>query len=674
MYVDTHPDDVARIADAAVRFATEGGRYEVIYRSRIKGTDVYRIIHAFGEHVYTDSGVRLAQVWYSDEGTVSESSEFNAADLNRNLSNALHEESALKASHYDFLTGLPNMTYFFERGESEKSAIENSGGEPLLMYIDFGGMKHFNSRYGFAEGDRLLKAFAKILAATFGNDNCCRIAGDHFTAITERKGIEKKLKRIFKESREIPDVKCPPVHVGIYQSRGDKVHISTACDRARLASRELKSSFASGFRYYTKAMSDKEARKQHIIENLDAAIQNRWIQVCYQPIIRSVNEKICDEEALARWHDPMLGTLSPAEFIPYLEEIGLIYKLDICVLEQVLEKMKHQQELGMTLVPHSINLSRVDFDVCDMVEVFRRRVDAFGIPHDKISIEITESSIGRDFDFMKDQVERFRNLGFPVWMDDFGSGYSSLQVLQSIPFDLIKFDMGFLRRLDEGESGLIILTELLKLATALGVDTVCEGVETEQHMRILQEIGCAKLQGYYFSRPQPPEVIFRKAAEGFVFGYENPEESSYYEQIGRVNLYDLTVIAKEDENSMQNAFNMVPMGIVEVRGDSTRFMRSNQSYRAFIKRFFGFDLSMIGSAYAKYSNTFMNNVVKTCCEQGLRSFYDEKMPNGCVVHSFARRVSVNPVNGSIAVAIAVLSITDPNSTPTPDNFFQNDIK
>ena len=125
------------------------------------------------------------------------------------------------------------------------------------------------------------------------------------------------------------------------------------------------------------------------------------------------------------------------------------------------------------MVPHSINLSRSDFDACDIVEEIRRRVDAAGVAHDRITIEITESVVGRDFGFMKGQIERFQKLGFPVWMDDFGTGYSSLDVLQSIPFDLIKFDMSFMQKLDEGDSGKIILTELMKLATSLGVDTVC---------------------------------------------------------------------------------------------------------------------------------------------------------------------------------------------------------
>lgn len=130
-----------------------------------------------------------------------------------------------------------------------------------------------------------------------------------------------------------------------------------------------------------------------------------------------------------------------------------------------------------------------------------------GIERGKVTIEITESIIGSDFTFMKEQITRFRELGFPVWMDDFGSGYSSLDVLQSLKFDLIKFDMGFLRKVDEGNNGKIILTELMKMAVALGLETVCEGVETEEQADFLQEIGCSRLQGYLFSKPKPFEQM-----------------------------------------------------------------------------------------------------------------------------------------------------------------------
>ncbi len=362
-----------------------------------------------------------------------------------------------------------------------------------------------------------------------------------------------------------------------------------------------------------------------------------------------------------------MGYMSPAEFIPALEEAGSIYKLDLYVLEQVLEKLRMLRDLGLHIVPQSINLSRKDFTACDIVEEIRRRVDAAGISRDRITIELTESVIGSDFDFMKEQVARFQALGFPVWMDDFGSGYSSLGVLQSIKFNLLKFDMSFLQKLEEGDSGKIILTELMKMATALGVSTVCEGVETEAHVRFLREIGCSKLQGYYYSKPVPLEHLIEFQDKHPKIGYENPAESAYYEAIGCVNLYDLAVITNGDENSFQNFFNTLPLGIMEIKEGGIRFVRTNQSYRDFIRRFFGIDLSDNAAEYSDSpfgpGSAFMA-LVRSCCRDGNRAYFDEQMPDGSIVHSFARKIGTNPVTGVTAAAVAVLSITEANEGTT----------
>ena len=666
MYKDTHPDDAARIAEAALRFAVQGGRYEVIYRTRSK-TGGYRMVHAAGRHVYTDSGVRLAEVWYTDEGPYIEDAAAQVSELNRAFTNALHEESLLRASSYDYLTGLPNMAYFFELADAAKGAMLKAGEHPALLYLDLHGMKFFNSHNSFEAGDRLLQDYAAVLRSHFGTENCCRIGGDHFAVVSAERGLEEKLDAFFRDCRDINHGNNLPVRVGIYSSRLENVHVSTACDRAKFACDAIRDSYESGYHYYDHRMRDEAERRQHILVNFDRALREHWIQVCYQPIVRAVNGHVCDEEALSRWNDPERGLLSPASFIPALEEAGMIYRLDLYVLEQILEKMRLTEKAGLRVVPHSLNLSRSDFSACDMVEEIRRRVDAAGIPHDRITIEITESTIGSDFEFMKKQVERFQALGFPVWMDDFGSGYSSLDLLQSIKFNLIKFDMSFMQKLDEGDGGKIILTELMKMATALGVETICEGVETKEQAQFLREIGCAKLQGFYYCRPIPLAQIIERNRKGIQIGYENPEEAAYFEAIGRVNLYDLAVIAHEDENAFQNFFNTLPMAIMEIRDGQVRFTRTNQSYRDFVRRFFGVRLAEQEPDYSAApfgkSAVFLK-LVQSCCQSSGRSFFDERMPDGAVVHSFARRIATNPVTGTSAAAVAVLSITEPDEGAT----------
>ncbi len=572
------------------------------------------------------------------------------------------KESIEKGNHYDLLTGLPSMTRFFELADVEKYETLKKGGEPALLYMDFSGMKFYNRKYGFAEGDKLLQAFAQILIRNFGNDHCCRIGGDHFAAITVKSGLEDRLHHIFREAQDINGGKSLPVHVGVYNCQEGNVHASIACDMAKLACSELNGAYASCFSYFSQQLSDDAERKQYIIENIDRAISERWIKVYYQPIVRATNRNACEEEALSRWIDPVKGFLSPADFIPALETSGLIYKLDLYVLKRALEKLQYLKKAGLPVIPQSINLSRSDFDACDIVEEIRGLVDRAGIPRDRITVEITESIIGSDFDFIKRQVLRFRELGFPVWIDDFGSGYSSLDVLQSLKFDLIKFDMGFMRKLDEGENARTILKELMQMATSLGVDTICEGVETEEQVRFLEEIGCSKLQGYYFSKPVPFEADAVSGGSGPAIRYENPEESAYYDAIGKVSLYDLSSIVNEDENLIQGIFNTLPMAIMEARDGKGQYVRSNQSYRDFMKRCLNIELSDEVMDFAaspdQYGLGFIR-IIQQCCAGGNRAFFDEKMADGSTAHCFVRRIGQNAVTGKTAIAIAVLSVTDP---------------
>lgn len=571
----------------------------------------------------------------------------------------------------DDLTGLPNQRHFFDLAEAEKRRLHDEGKRPVMLFFNLVGMKHYNRQYGFDEGDRLICELAGILAAHFGESNASRFGQDHFAVVTDEEHVESRLREVFRECDDINEGKVPPISVGIYRYSLEDVRVSIACDRAKYACDQRRGVYVSGFVYFDIDMVKQVETVRHVVNHLDRALEEGWVEVYYQPIVRAVNGRVCDEEALARWVDPEWGFLSPADFIPALESAGLIYRLDLYVLDRVLEKIKFQRESGFPIVPHSINLSRSDFDACDIVEEICKRVDASGTARDRITIEITESIIGSDFDFMKEQVERFQELGFAVWMDDFGSGYSSLDVLQSIKFDLIKFDMSFLRKLDEGDEAKIILTELMKMATALGVDTVCEGVETKAQSRFLQEIGCSKLQGYYYSKPIPLEQLTERYDKNMQIGYENTEESNYFETIGKVNLYDLSAIAGEgpdksgdvNDAQFQNVFNALPVAIFEIVGESAEYVRTSQAYRDFVKRFFDIDLVERMPALTGMTNRSESSFLRCvheCCESGNSVFFEEGMPDGSVAHAFVRRIGSNPVTGAIAVAVAVLSITEPN--------------
>ncbi len=561
---------------------------------------------------------------------------------------------------YDRMTDLPNMRHFFNLARQEKKRIQEAGHEPVMVYANINSIRYYNRQYGFKMGDRLILKFAEILSRNFGEGRVCRFSSDHFTMVADEEQVEEILKKVLDECETAIDGKKMSIRVGIYPNKLEDVDVFVACDRAKFAADLKKGELDSTITYYDEDMLKRSEVNVHVIQNLDRALEEGWVKVYYQPIVRASNGKVCDEEALARWIDPELGFLSPAYFIPALEESKLIYKLDLYVVEQVLKKMKLQEQKGLYVVPQSINLSRMDFESCDIVEEIRKRVDAEGIDHSMISVEITESVIGENFDFMKEQVSRFRSLGFPVWMDDFGSGYSSLDVLHQIHFDLIKFDMRFMERFDEYSEGNIILTELVNMAISLDMETICEGVELAQQAEFLREIGCTRIQGYYFGKPIPFEEIVDKIEKGSSLEFEKPEESDYYASIGRINLYDFSSFSNENDDYSTHYFNTLPMCIVEVNGTKLWYTRCNQSYREFLQRTMKVDYNTeerdIVDFEDRKGSAFFRAVAQ-CGRDGNRLVVDEKVGSD-IVHTLVRRIAVNPVTGTTAIAAAVLAISD----------------
>ena len=668
MYVDTHIDDVAHIADAAIKFANEKSNYDVVYRSKKPNSNEYNIIHAIGKHIRTEDGTRLAQVWYTNETDLLEKKNTYSNSLQKSLNEKLYNKNTNNDSSYHYLTGLPAMTRFFELATNSRDKLLSEGKSPVLLFLDFSGMKYYNSKYGFAEGNKLLIEFAKVLTKYFKNESCGHFGQDHFTAVTSLDKVEGILENLFKDCENLNDGKTIPIRVGIYKNETELVDASIASDRAKIACNTLRNTYVSSYVYFDESMLRTINHRQYIINNLDKAIKENWIKVFYQPIVRAVSGKVCEEEALARWIDPVKGMLSPADFIPVLENIKQIHKLDLYVVSEVIKKIKAQKQAGLHVVPQSVNLSRYDFETCDIVEEIRTLVDEASISRDLITIEVTESVIGSNFDYIKEQIEKFRAYGFAVWLDDFGSGYSSIDTLQSIPFDLIKFDMRFVQRLDDNPNSKIVLSDLIKMASSLNIDTVCEGIETEEQLHFLQDIGCSKLQGYYFTKPLSFEDVLKRYEQGMQIGFEESAQSEYYEQIGRANLYDFSTIATEDEYSFQGFYKTIPMAIIELSNEAIKYTRSNASFRTFMQRSFDVDISKKRgiNEISENEKSFIS-VIKQCVQGGNRLFIDEKLPDDSLVHYFTRKIAKNKVNGRIAIAVAVISIVSAEEGTTYEN-------
>ncbi len=245
---------------------------------------------------------------------------------------------------------------------------------------------------------------------------------------------------------------------------------------------------------------------EYVVNNIDVAIEKGWIKVYYQPVVRTLTKQLCGAESLARWIDPVHGFLSPDKFIGALEDSNQIHKLDSYIVEKVCMDISDRLRRGLDTVPVSVNFSNLDFENADMLKIVENAVEKHDIPRDYIHIEITESMIVSDAVLMKGVIEGFRSAGFEVWMDDFGSGYSSLNLLKDYQFDTIKMDMVFLSSFTDKSKA--ILTAAINMAKNIGIMTLAEGVETAEQVDFLYSIGCGKLQGYYYGKPMGLDEFF----------------------------------------------------------------------------------------------------------------------------------------------------------------------
>lgn len=315
-----------------------------------------------------------------------------------------------------------------------------------------------------------------------------------------------------------------------------------------------------------------------ILQNYKRAIDYHEIQAFYQPVIRTVSRQLCGFEALARWIDPELGKIYPDEFIPVLEREGLIHLLDTAILGQVCARLRSCIINGKMPVPVSVNLSRLDFQLCDIFTVSNNIVSDYQIPHDLICFEITESVVAEKKQDMLEIVNRFRSAGYQVWMDDFGSAYSSLNILKEFTFDEIKLDMSFLRPFHLRARQ--IVTAVVKMAKVIDIHTLAEGVETEEQFAYLRDIGCEKAQGYYFGRPMPyDEALSHLQEQGITV--ESLKDRYYYDEIGRIDyLSAVPFMTRKEVDAISTAgeLNSIALALAEISGGSFRILFYNTAF------------------------------------------------------------------------------------------------
>lgn len=316
--------------------------------------------------------------------------------------------------------------------------------------------------------------------------------------------------------------------------------------------------------------------EQYILDHLEEALKRNYIKVYVQPVVRTMTRQYCGMEALARWEDPEYGLLMPGEFIGVLEKHRRIHELDIHMLNKVCETFKL---MGKRIdVPISINFSRLDYELCDIFEKLESTVLAHKVRRSSLCIEITESTLASNEELMRQYIDRFRRAGYAVWMDDFGSGYSSLNVLKDYMFDEMKIDMRFLS--DTSLRSKNILASIVNMAKEIGIQTLAEGVETEEQFEFLRNIGCEKVQGYLFGKPMPFEECLKYVAEAGMT-WEPPNLRWYYDNIGRVNVLSARPFhtgSADDVSITGRELNSIAMAIVEMKGKQVKMLYANQAF------------------------------------------------------------------------------------------------
>ena len=506
-----HPDDAGNVAHVSDDFANHRSGYNVFFRAR--HADGYHYIHAVGEWMTMPDGAELALLTYTD---VSESSKEIAVMTEK------YHLFRKDEFYSDPVTGLPNINYLIKFGDERVHALRSAGKQPVLIYFDVNSMQSYNNQYGFKKGDELLCLISAVLQETFPGSLIVRGVEDHIILITDPESRMKLCEKIEQANRRIRKEaygNTTGIMAGICEMTGD-MRCAEAMEHTRHAVRRIGSDLNKVWRFWSPDADEQYWKQLYIVENHEQALSNNWFRVYYQGIAETETGRGAALEALARWADPVRGTISPADFIPTLRKYHLLYKLDLYIFEQVCREIGVRYENGLPLVPVSVNFARQDFDHVDMVAELNRIVDSydidrFGIGKDYFIIEITEQDMATAPERFYEQLAALRSDGFRVWLDDFGSAYSSLNVFSKMDVDLIKFDMDLVRNLDgKNKVNREILKAITGICRKLGIHTLAEGVETEEQKEFLISIGCELSQGYLYHRPEPLEQILYKRQNG----------------------------------------------------------------------------------------------------------------------------------------------------------------
>lgn len=434
------------------------------------------------------------------------------------ITQSKHSEAvAMQMAVTDLLTGLSNRLGL-ERHLPD--AITQHPHESFaIMVVDIRGFKQINESMGMAAGDEVLKVVATRLSGCIkSSDFLARVGGDEFAIILH--GMETRDAAMRVASRIIDIVSKPSevgnqhhltlsCHLGIAFYPMDGHDLPDLLRKAEFALAHARMGGNEGFKFFETAMVEMAEQRYRLEEELRYSIKRGELQLYYQPIIDIADNRLIGAEALVRWNHTNRGLIPPDEFIPLAEESGFIRELGVWVLDTACRQVAAWQALGHPFYV-TVNVSSSQIPDWLPISMIEETAERYGISHDSLVLEITESVLLTDFDKGLAWIQGLRNAGFPVYLDDFGTGYSSLSYLKRFPVSAVKIDKSFVREMKEDPSSRALVEAIVVMAHALGLIVVAEGVESKGQMNVLNELGCNRGQGYYFSRPLPADQFMER--------------------------------------------------------------------------------------------------------------------------------------------------------------------
>ena len=454
---------------------------------------------------------------------------------------------------YDRLTGLYSKQYFYQ--QAGEVLLRNPDQQYDIICSDIENFKLINDVFGVKAGDSLLRGIGNAYAERLkGIGICGRLNSDQFVCLLKHR--DDYTDDMFIEASGLMngllDIHNIVMKWGIYNVEDRSVPIEQICDRALLAARSIKGQYGKYFAIYDDTLRNQLLREQAITDSIESALSQNQFLVYLQPKYRIKDEALVGAEALVRWNHPFWGFLSPAEFIPLFEKNGFITRLDRFVWEKACAVLHDWDERGYYPMSVSVNVSRADIYNEDLADTLVTIIKKYDLDPSRLHLEITESAYTENPKQIIDTVTTLRELGFVIEMDDFGSGYSSLNMLNDMPIDILKLDMKFIRSEMAKPKSQGILQFIINLARWMNLSVVAEGVETKAQLLRLTEIGCDYVQGYYFAKPMPCQEF-----EGLLDEYKGAgiEEPSTDTEIR--NELPVLLVADEDEdyrNMVHQAF------------------------------------------------------------------------------------------------------------------------